>query len=88
MFGEQKPSSLERVELGNNPWACDCSLRWLAHSKFFQESNSQAICVEPLAMRGLDIYYKLKVLNDLDRFVCQVGKPMCCKNSACSLACM
>ena len=57
-------SSSHRVELGNNPWRCDCALSWLLPKSDSSMRNLSSIvygeymtCLSPPRLKGLPMKY-------------------------------
>ncbi|XP_076822859.1 uncharacterized protein LOC143469160 [Clavelina lepadiformis] len=62
---------LKLAILGNNPWICDCDLKWVVEAEFNHSCEAQVVCEKPPAMHGKDIrHLNTSTLPD-DYFLCQ-----------------
>ncbi|CAF4888198.1 unnamed protein product [Pieris macdunnoughi] len=67
---------LEKVDISNNPYLCDCSTQWMVDilvpvvERKTTNSSENMICQEPIEMRG----YTMKHLHDIHRTMRCVDK--------------
>uniref|UniRef100_H2XWM3 Ig-like domain-containing protein n=1 Tax=Ciona intestinalis TaxID=7719 RepID=H2XWM3_CIOIN len=54
VFGDSM-KTLRNVSLANNPWVCDCRLRWIIRSNFVTTTDRPVVCVQPPWMQGYNI---------------------------------
>ncbi|XP_002125722.3 uncharacterized protein LOC100175382 [Ciona intestinalis] len=54
VFGDSM-KTLRNVSLANNPWVCDCRLRWIIRSSFVTTTDRPVVCVQPPWMQGYNI---------------------------------
>nr|XP_039270530.1 leucine-rich repeat and immunoglobulin-like domain-containing nogo receptor-interacting protein 2 [Styela clava] len=67
-------SKLKNVSFGNNPWICDCGLKWLAEAHYYHEPSIPVICAEPQAMQGFEIRFLPRPVPKGEYFQCEVPK--------------
>ncbi|XP_033758706.1 chondroadherin-like [Pecten maximus] len=51
------PTDMRRApELNNNPWSCDCHMKWVTSDSYIQSLNASIACNYPSRLRGMEIF--------------------------------